>query len=130
MSRRLGRPAKKRDGLQNLMDQQPGERGRHQAGKRIRYPKKKKVKEEQSQEKQSEDSLLDDGASITFDKIPFDDGVFGTVSGDDAGLQQPLIEGDREPSFVGSSFSFSSFPFFFSLARFIPFCIVQNPSLR
>ncbi|PKY07221.1 hypothetical protein P168DRAFT_315735 [Aspergillus campestris IBT 28561] len=100
MSRRLGRPAKKRDGLQSLMDQQPGERGRHQPIKRIRYPKKKKVKEEQSQEKLSEDSFLDDGASITFDKIPFDDGAFGTLSGDDAGLQRSLMEGDREPSFV------------------------------
>ena len=120
MSRRLGRPAKKRDGLQGLLDQQPDERGRHQPVKRIRYPKKKKVKEEQSQEKLSEDSFLDDGTSITFDKIPFDDAAFGTLSGDDAGLQQSLIEGDRESSFVGSSFSF----IFLSLSL-LRFCSVH-----
>lgn len=86
ISRRLGRPAKKRDSLESAG---PGNEG--PISKKIRAPRRKKVKEEPMPDFGSNSHSVESEDKPLFDSLAFDHGQMDDVSVDDSSLQTPTF---------------------------------------
>lgn len=89
ISRRLGRPAKKRDPNLDPSMGQAGSDG--PSNKRLRGQKKKKVKEEPLADFDTSEQSVDGESKPLFDSLTFDHGHIDDVSNGDASLRTPTF---------------------------------------
>lgn len=105
MSRRLGRPAKKREPLHDShsLSQEPSMFPRHQENRRIRSPKKSKAKDEMILERDKGERYLKGTIEdAILDKNPFEDSMIDDISFEDAGFQaSSFMDSARASPFPG-----------------------------
>ncbi|KAA8648307.1 hypothetical protein EYZ11_001968 [Aspergillus tanneri] len=106
MSRRLGRPAKKRESTHDSqsLSQEPSTFPRHQPSRRVRSPKKSKVKEESVPDSLNEGHFHGPAEKTALDKGLLDDSIIDDIAIEDTGLQSSsfLDPGEASP-FPGPS---------------------------
>ncbi|PLB51039.1 C6 zinc finger domain protein [Aspergillus steynii IBT 23096] len=106
MSRRLGRPAKKREPVHDThsLSQESSMFPHHQANRRVRSPKKSKSKDEAALERdQGERYFQSTMEEMTLDKNPFEDSMLDNLSFEDVGLQAPsFMDSDQTSPFPAS----------------------------
>ncbi|KAF7589695.1 hypothetical protein BBP40_003942 [Aspergillus hancockii] len=104
MSRRLGRPAKKRDVTQeDHPDQAQLDHPRHQANRRIRSPRKKRVKRERAHRSSHDIAISQDDEELVLDEITFHDSMVDDMSAEDTRLPTPpFLDTDKPSLYEGS----------------------------
>ncbi|KAE8151101.1 hypothetical protein BDV25DRAFT_139171 [Aspergillus avenaceus] len=87
MSRRLGRPAKKKDvPRDDHLEFGHAEHARQQVNRRVRSPKKRKVKEEQEYQRTNKELNNEEDDDLLFDQITFDDTMVDDIPTESACL--------------------------------------------
>ncbi|GAB1193746.1 hypothetical protein APSETT444_002974 [Aspergillus pseudonomiae] len=90
MSRRLGRPAKKRDNAQDdSLDCGMSDHPRHQTNRRVRSPRKRKAKRDSGQRSVHDIASPQDEEEVILDEITFNDSIVDDMSTEDTRLPTP-----------------------------------------
>lgn len=104
MSRRLGRPAKKRDNTQDdCLDRGISNHPRNQTNRRVRSPRKRKVKRGSGQRSGHDITNPQDDEEVILDEITFNDSIVDDMSTEDPRLPTPpFLDTDRLSLYDGS----------------------------
>ncbi|KAE8167978.1 hypothetical protein BDV40DRAFT_295099 [Aspergillus tamarii] len=104
MSRRLGRPAKKRDNAQDdSLDRGISDHLRHQTNRRVRSPRKRKVKRDSGQRSGQDIKNPQDDEEVILDELTFNDPIVDDISTEDTRLPtSPFLDTDRLSLYEGS----------------------------
>ncbi|BAE60518.1 unnamed protein product [Aspergillus oryzae RIB40] len=104
MSRRLGRPAKKRDNTQDdCLDRGISNHPRHQTNRRVRSPRKRKVKRDSGKRSGHDITNPQDDEEVILDEITFNDSIVDDMSTEDPRLPTPpFLDTDRLSLYDGS----------------------------
>ncbi|KAE8354201.1 hypothetical protein BDV28DRAFT_156427 [Aspergillus coremiiformis] len=104
MSRRLGRPAKKRDnGEDDHLDHGQSDRPRHQVNRRIRSPRKRKARRDRAQGVGHDIPNSPDEEELILDEITFNDSMVDDISAEETRLPTPPFLDTDKPSLYESS---------------------------
>ncbi|KAE8363261.1 hypothetical protein BDV27DRAFT_146249 [Aspergillus caelatus] len=104
MSRRLGRPAKKRDNAQDdSLDREISDHPRHQTNRRVRSPRKRKVKRDSGQRSGQDIRNPQDDEEVILDELAFNDSIVDDMSTEDTRLPTPpFLDTDKLSLYEGS----------------------------
>ncbi|KAK6835266.1 hypothetical protein RU639_002150 [Aspergillus parasiticus] len=104
MSRRLGRPAKKRDNTQDdCLDRGISNHPRHQTNRRVRSPRKRKAKRDLGQRSGHDITNLQDDEEVILDDITLNDSIVDDMSTEDTRLPTPpFLDTDKFSLYDGS----------------------------
>ncbi|KAB8232020.1 uncharacterized protein BDW43DRAFT_312634 [Aspergillus alliaceus] len=99
MSRRLGRPAKKRENAQDdHLDNGGSDHTRHQANRRIRSPRKRKVKQERGRGSGNDAINSQDEEELILEEMTFNDSLVDNIPAEDTRLPTPPFLDTEKPS--------------------------------
>ncbi|OGM47668.1 AflR-like C6 transcription factor [Aspergillus bombycis] len=104
MSRRLGRPAKKRDSAQDdSLDCAISDHPRHQTNRRVRSPRKRKVKRDSGQRSGHDITNPQEDEEVILDEITFNDSIVDDMSTEDTRLPTPpFLDTDKLSLYEGA----------------------------